>query len=302
MQIGRFAVATTARVVCAFVLVVTALSVAPSAKALERDGSGWFPREERLEYTVSYKGVFSAWVWVDIADAAISTELDSSALDGRPVYRSEIWATTEPYRKAELVYPLRFRYQSWFSLEPPRTEVAARWQRARTEIEGGALWFDWGAGVIRRFSWREQDEATGKAAEPLVLPDYLAEQRFFGIALKRFRYRGQAALTLAAEGLDYLALLQQVRFRDLRQAQTLYIPVSDGKDLLGYRIRVQARERLSRSDSSIEAFKLRFDPLYQDGDSHPEIYLWISSDRRRLPLRSYSEHALYGAVEVNLRQ
>jgi hypothetical protein len=283
-------------------LVLAALSAAPSAKALERDGSDWFPRKERLEYTVSYKGVFSAWARVEIATAAISTELDPDPLNGHPVYRSEVWVTTELYRKTELLYPFRFRYQSWFSLDPPRTELVAVWQKARNGVERGVLWFDWEGGGIRRFTWEEQSEGTGKTEKTPVLPDYLADRRFSGIALKRFRYRGQAALTLAVEAMDYLALLQHVRFRDLRPVQTLYVPVSDGKDLLGYRIQVQARERLSRNDSSIEAFKLRFDPLYQDGDSHPDIYLWISADQRRLPLRSYSEHALYGAVEVNLRQ
>ena len=87
-----------------------------------------------------------------------------------------------------------------------------------------------------------------------------------------------------------------MRGRDLSPDQEFHLPVLDGKEVLRYRVRVEKRELLQQKDREWDTFKLRFDDISSvsgDEDSDkPPIYIWLTTDEQRVPVRFASHYAL----------
>ncbi len=267
--------------------------------------------DERLRYTISYRGLFSLGIKLVIAQAELTTRNVEYLSDRQPTYLSMLNVTTAPYSKVELIYAFRYRYESWFSADLQRTQLASIWQKAR-RAEQDVIWFDWDTHLVRSYRWREGDdeivssakvEADGRSGGEVVLPSRLLQQGFAsGVDMQRFRYAGKAALPQSAHGLDYMAMLQSVRFSDLRSGKLYKLPVFNGAALTGFWVTVEDKEALAHGTIVLPAFKLRFDPIYADDSdkSGTRVYVWISADLQRLPLRFFSE-TRYGAMTAELQ-
>ena len=263
---------------------------------------------ERLNYTISYRGVFSAMNWIDIADAELQTE--QSAFNGQPVYRSHLQVSTEAYGKMERFYPLRYRFESYFSTDLQRTLLFDE-QKKTHKVRREIVWVDWEQRSANRYKQKVSRDAKEGGMEDTGEFDFAdkgprVKKKANGLPplltglddadKGQFRQARGANLRRLNNILDQLSLLQAVRVQDLVAGQEIRLPVLDGRDVLSYRIRVVKRETLEQQGQGWDTFKLRFDAFKQGAEKgeieHPPIYVWLTTDDRRIPVRFASNYAL----------
>lgn len=249
---------------------------------------------ETLHYTVSYQGLLSAFLPVEIARATLRLYPGTETVDDEQLRRASLAVTTEQFPHMESLYALRFNYDSWFDPGMRFTSVVdIRKQTSSRRRE--LLWFNRSQGLVRRYGEERQS-----AAEVVELPGFLRQVSRLQ-STEGFRERGVFQLTVI-DVLDRLAMLYALRHRPLEKGDTVELAVSNGKDLLGYSIAVEAREKLVFDGQSIATLRLRFTPRFAvEGDRGYAVRVWLSDDKRRLPIRFHSTN-LGGAIELNLDQ
>ena len=247
---------------------------------------------ERLDYTVSYDGMLSGWRVIPIAKATLEIEPVEYLINGESALSARLTVSTEQFRAAERIYPIRYSFQSWF-------EPAGRYTLLvdETMVDGKLsqqlVWFDQEQKLVHRFK-RHQDKPGAIEA----LPEFLRLQ-YASEAGKPSGFKAKSKISLQQGMLDHLSLLYRLRLLELEQGRQITLPASDGKDLVSYRIEVLESERLEREGQSLPALKMRFQPVYRDGEEMPYIYVWYSQDKRRVPLRFYSNRS-FGSIDISL--
>jgi hypothetical protein len=255
--------------------------------------------EEQLNYTISYRGVFSAMNWIEIADAVLQTEQQLAPVNGEQAYRSSFQVSTAGHQQMEQFYPLRYRFESYFSMDRQRTLLVDEQKLARKERREIVL-VDWEQKTTSRYKKRKAKGREAGAAESMgagqgtadlspVLTELGAEQG-------EFRQANGADIRQLDVILDHLSMLHSVRGRELSPGQEIQLPVLDGDEILSYRVRVEKREVLQQKGQDWDTLKLRFDALAPGGEgddsSDPPIYIWLTADTRRIPVRFASDYAL----------
>ncbi len=245
---------------------------------------------ERLEYRISYQGGLTAMARLDICDAVLERSWQSVALGGERAYRAQIRISSEPHKEMESLYPFRYRLTSYFSTDLQRALLFDLHKGGR-KVRHEVVRFDWEEGRAERYKRRKRPQA-GEA-----FSDEAAEMfRFLGYAPVDFRRSGRAGPVLSAPVLDRLSLLQVVRSLPLAVGDERRFAVSDGKKVLNYRIRVQARGPLDRDRGSQELFKVRFDAFeagrWSGQPVHPPLFVWMTADERKVPVRFVVDYAL----------
>lgn len=254
-------------------------------------GQGLQPGE-RLEYTISYHGILSAWSQKDIAKAILEIDPQVHQINGESLLSARLFITTEAYKKAEQIYPLRYTFRSWF-------EPSGRYSLLIDETKEGAentqqlLWFDQDKQTVRRYKRSDK-----RIAETEVLPEFLHAQ----YAKKKgepsgFRSKGNS--TLQQGMLDHLSLLYRLRLMALQPGKVVILPASDGKDLIGYRVEMLGEERLQRASESRMTMKMKFQPQDRYEGNLGAIYVWYTLDEGHIPIRFYSGRT-FGSIEITL--
>lgn len=245
---------------------------------------------EGLEYTLTFRGLVTGFIQLDVAKLTLSVEPELRDVDGTPAYVTRMQLTTEPYTKAELLYPVRLDYRSWLDarlLEPILATKSLRTDDAEREL----FWFDRAAGTGYHYT-----TGTGKGTQadppPARLQPIVALPEDAWSALRVTRQ-----MELEDPGvLDYMGLLHQLRHMPLQSGESHDFTVFSGKKLEHYRVRVE-KERLVRAGWDLPAYHLKlfeFDPEKQR--LKDEINLWLSDDDQRRLLRFYAERTI-GALE-----
>ena len=79
----------------------------------------------------------------------------------------------------------------------------------------------------------------------------------------------------------------------------LRLPATNGRQLIGYEVEVEAGDEFLWNESLLKTLRLRLQPLEQGETKDRPVWLWLSADERRLPLRFLSEHP-HGSFEMRL--
>ncbi|KRT56498.1 DUF3108 domain-containing protein [endosymbiont of Ridgeia piscesae] len=242
---------------------------------------------ELWRYQISYQGILSGFMPMAIADAELRLPAQPQLLNGRPVRTALLQVSTAAYGKAELIYPLRYRYQSWFD---PQVQDALLVKEELTtdQRQRELLWFDRQGRQAVRIEMSEPEPA----GEPLPLQlDEL---------LEGWQADGEQAVLsnrvdLQAATYDYYSLLQRLRRIELTEGEVLELPVFTGKALKRYRVEVA-----SEVAGGGNLWRLRLASL--DADGRPSVkflLVWLTADERRIPLRFHAERP-FGSLDAVL--
>ncbi len=278
---------------------------------------------EILDYRVTYDGVFSAFKAVPIGDARLDVEQTTASLDGAPVMRARLTASSAAYPLVEQLYPYRYEFTSYHQSAIPRTLAYER-RKQTTRLRHDLLLVDWGDGALRRFNIDQ--EATGRKETARETRALLSTLRRAGMADHGPRLAPQDGELsgLPHSTLDRLALLQRVRGLPMVEGARHEFTATDGKTLIRYAATVLGRERLELPMGGRPAWKLRIDgfeateegPRVEAQESlevlsdasdgteelrHPPVFIWLDSGPRRLPLRLESRQAV-GTFTVALQR
>jgi hypothetical protein len=249
---------------------------------------------EHLEYTLKFRGVVTGFVELDIAKMTMAVEQKMARVDNNPAYVTRLQLTTEPYRKAEMIYPVRLNYRSWLDARKLHPLVAVKLLKTK-EHKAELMWFDHNQGEGFNYqsgASKEKGKVSGRPPplslkQTTALPD---EQWDNLLETHRVPFNG-------AEALDYISMLHRLRAMPLKPGEQHDFSTFTGDELNAYRVKVD-RERVIRAGWNLPAFKVRMwelDPKSgkTKGD---EVDLWLSDDDKRLLVRFYAERA-FGAME-----
>ena len=234
---------------------------------------------EKLRYTFSYQGIFSGFVPIEIADAVLEVQPESEIVQGLVTYQVTLDLTTESYPKAELLYPVRYRYRSW--MEPDRQQPVLISEFLKTdETSEELLWFDRENQQGHRYV--KADERQNGAAVP---PGFLLQKAdpTERDALHWAQKSRQEFTDRAVWG--YLSLLYRLRFLDLQTDRVFELNLYNGKRIKQYRVEV-TDEPVAPTEWNRAAFILK---LFEVGGKSAKkkfvASVWVSNDELRLPLR-----------------
>lgn len=245
---------------------------------------------ERLEYTFSYRGIFSGFMQMDIARGVFDLREEPDPIQGKEVYLASLNLTTEPFGKAEMLYPIRYRYRTW--LEPGEQIPLLVSEYLETdEISEELLWFDRENLMGYRYVRQAEPEAEALLA-PAPLLEKLDEDQSVGAVMVQ---ENQQKISDGA-AWDYLSLLYRLRYLDLAPGKVYHLPLYNGKRIKRYRVEV-FRERLAKSGWYRPSFRLSLQEIRKgDPRSDSITQVWVSDDEERLPLRFYVKRSI-GALE-----
>lgn len=285
--------------VCGLVFVL--LLPLNAAQAMDRASSG----DESMRYLVSYRGIFSAMSWIDIADAVLR---GGRLGDGdERLQELELRVSSEPHGFVESLYPFRYRARSLFRPDEQGSLVFESFKQTKKR-KHDLFWLDRQKGRVVRF------RPDGKNPQQASLPDDLS-------ALvdpdRLMRCEGLGAALGTTPVFDRLSLLHRIRQLDLDQPEHL-VTATDGKRRLTYRITLEKTESVEAVDRVWPAWKLEVvqvdamddsdaesisdHPAEQVGRSaHRPVYVWLSRDADRLPLLFENSHAI-GRFTIRLTE
>jgi hypothetical protein len=253
--------------------------------------AGSFKLGEQLDYTVTYRGILSAWQPLDIAQAALVNEPQLQEIDGKTVFSAKLVVTTQAYDQAEQFYPIRYTFQSWF--EPTAQYALLVDEMGREKgFKQTLLWFDQKKEHVHRFK-RSDDKLFKKE----ILPPFLRLQYRLDNGLSGFRKK--SGNDLKSGTLDHLSTLYRMRLVELKSGDVLDLPASDGKDLMGYRVEVIGKEPLLQGSNDRMTTKVKFVPQDRDEGSLDAIYVWYALDESRTPMLFYSSR-FFGDISISL--
>lgn len=250
---------------------------------------------ERLEYTFSYRGILSGFTRIDIAHAEFVIQQEVETLEGREIYQASLNLTTEPFRVAEILYPIRYHYRSW--LEPDKqTPLLVMEYLATDEISEELIWFD----HANQQGYRYVKKELASQAEEATPPVHLLHKLGIGQSDYSRMVKSHQSSFSQDEVWDYLSMLYRLRFMPLQPGQITELPLYNGKRIKHYRVKV-AREHLQWDGWNRSAFRLNLNEVRNGNQRADSITsVWVSDDEARLPLRFYVKRT-FGTVEGMLQ-
>lgn len=236
---------------------------------------------DRLDYQVTYRGVFSLGQEMPIADLALETR----ALDGNPRLReTRLEATSAAYTAVESLYPIRYRYRTWSTAEGGELigfETYEKTSKLRHRLY---------LGDASDLGVRPLDLAAGAGRHEIAQLD-----------------AGHSPVSAVAQQdlVDRLGLLQRIRAQELHDKAQFQFAVTNGREPFVYRVSVEGAHLLPLGGRRFPAWKLRLDgikdvPGGTQEAVHRPVYIWVTRTTERIPLRADSHHPV-GLFRIELK-
>jgi hypothetical protein len=245
---------------------------------------------ESLEYTLKFRGFVTGFVELDIAKMTLEVERNMGQVADTPAYITRMHLTTEPYAKAEMLYPVRLKYRSWLDARKLHPLIAVKSLKTRENREE-LFWFDRDSGHAYHYQTGEES-----VTDPQIPPLKLQPITALSSAQWRALIQTQAVEMEGADALDYMSLIHRLRRMPLESGTPIEFSTYNGKEIEWFRIDV-SQQRLVRAGWNRPAFRLKLREIDPDnGELGEEVHIWMSDDDERLLLRFYAERT-FGAME-----
>ena len=227
-----------------------------------------------LQYRATYQGVLSAGAEVAIADVELGVRFPGSG----DYAEARLRATSERHPFVETIYPIRYRFRSWYRRDGSGVLAAEYLEDGNpADREHKLIYLD-----------RPERPFVTRRLEQTNSPDLSS--------LERGDYRSPSSEAIRRI-FDRLGLLQFVRGLELFPGREIEATVSNGSELMRYLIRVESEGPIKVADRSWRAFKLRFDGLSEDKQGrekhvHRPVFIWLGTEPGHIPLLVESRHSL----------
>ena len=237
---------------------------------------------DALEYQVVYRGVFSAGTDLPIVDLFLDAPLRDDSTGIRQV---GLTASSLAYPLVVSVFPIRYRFRSWTGPDRGQLQGFETYERTR-KLRHRLYLPDKSGSGMRRYNLTE-----GVGQHELA-------QLQAGVSMTAPPVPGEPLL-------DRLGLLQRLRGQDLREQANYRFAVTNGRERLDYRVKVESAQTVTIGDLVLPAWKLRLNGLERGRNGRPvaahrPVYVWLSRTPERIPLRVDSRQPI-GLFRVELK-
>ena len=265
---------------------------------------------ERLNYKLSYRGLLTSMLWVDIANAQMSFNADVLNYNQFRGHQYSLWVTTEHFKKAELIHAVRYRYSVMLDHHLNRALLVEEQDNGISQ-EHEILWLDWINNKTELYKRREKEskdsglfrqqqpekwEADGSKA----LPAFLAARGSLDTedkSLSYFIHKETGDDIRHQHVIDPLSLIYKLRQPEFILENSTDIAVAIGDDVRIYRVQQQGMEMLEVNSQTRPAWKYL---IHTISNRDKAFYVWLSDDRQRIPLKFLMEAPL-GKLVVTLQ-
>lgn len=289
-------------------LLVGATVMAADAVPLEQ-------ASERLSYRISYRGVFTAYVWKDLADMALHAFPGREQFNGVPVCRATMTVNTRNYGFAEFSYPVRLRYDALAAPDLSFTHLVSDRDDGVENIHN-VMWFEWDKERIRSYrkrlylpvdnrrvgpeqAWEPKAEYRWESGGKGRLPAFLADYPPVGDGLSYLIHNGTRRRVTEGAAMDPLTMLYALRTYDYQHNGTREITVVH-KDRVGrYVVELIGRESMRIAGQGQDVLHVRV-KRHDAGEGEPgQLDAWLVDDSRRVIAR-FDVEAKVGLIRVDL--
>jgi len=214
---------------------------------------------EKLIYVFSWNGIRAGQLVLKVSDM--------TSINDEPAYHFVMWIASNSF--IDHFYRYRSRIESYADLNVSRSLLYKKKERAGKRKRNIEVLFDWEQAVTHYYR-------SGKKKKTLPL--------LSGV-------------------LDPLSVIYHLRLCDMTNRQIIETPVTDGKKNFIAKAAVLGRETLQLECGTFDTYLLEpetraFGGIFEKS-SENTLYLWISADERRIPVRIQSK-VLIGSITIEL--
>lgn len=227
-------------------------------------GWGYYSEAKYLPFSSREKFVYKAkWKGIEAGEAVIES-LPDEYVNGRRFFHFVM--TTQTNSTVDLVYMIRERQDSYvdqYFTHSVHYEKRALGKHPRE--------------VVVHFNWHQRQATYVNFGEP------------------------EEPVAIVPGTFDPLSMFFVIRTHDLREGNSISIPVTDGKKLIPMRAVVQGRDRIVVNAREYDTFVVvpGFDMHKAFGKNQPDLKIWFTADERRIPVRIESRQKI-GKVVLEL--
>ncbi len=298
---------------------IAGFTIAANAAEMER----WRLAETRVDggeylvYRLSYRGIFTAFVWKDLADLVLISGQRPITFERQPGCHLQLKLSTENYAVAEALRPTRYQRLSIVDPRLQRTLLVEEIEDS-TEDEQNATWVNWADRRIELFRQRRQitDGSAGfffddddpypadvewekDGARPL--PDFLNTSPLLDGKYTPLVYDKAIDIPDLESLLDPLSLIFAARRQVDDSSQERIFPVTYEDEIRYYRIHALGREDVDIAGTRLPAHKLEIKRTrLESAEDKGLLIMWLSDDERRIPLQ-FEIQAKVGKVKIHIR-
>lgn len=278
-----------------------------------------------LHYLASYKGVFSLFNRMDIADVDYQVEslpVENLPVENLPVDKSttparqiRLAVSSEHFQTVERLYPFRYLFKSFFLADKPATlffeHLKTTKKSKKKKHQLGLL--DHSQEKVQLFQSGQFDE--------LITPDnfkQLSELQLEAVAARlQLKPKAEALSNVEDMPIDRMTMLELIGEQIKQGLQEKTYLVTNGDELFHYLVTFQGKhdyqlgEKMMPSQKvKIEAFELKPEPkvnfVENDYDlirqaqaqqtnpeyAHSPVYAWFSLEEKPVALKFVNHHAV----------
>lgn len=282
-----------------------------------------FSSGETLHYKLSYRGLLTSMVWVDIADASMTFLANQQALDTYKGHQFILSLSTENYTKAEMIQPVRYTYTATIDQSLQKTLLVEKIDQGKKQSHD-FLWLDWQNKTTELFKKREKipassdffDRDTKEVWEQdgeLELPDFLSAFPVLENNRSYFIHKESGDKIDRSQVLEPLSLIYILRTLETdanvlesveavssrvskKQNEVKKIAIAISDDIRVYHIKTMGLQALEVAGRRYQALKYQ---IHSDEKTGKTFYIWINNNDNKIPLR-ISMDAPLGKLEIDL--
>jgi len=260
---------------------------------------------ERLDYRLSYSGLITGFFWKNLADVSFRLKPEAIKFRGAHACRLTMDVDTTHYTFAEIIHPVRYRWESTLTTNLQRTLLTRAIDEGKSNLHEVA-WYDWDKRAIALFRKQKQLEDKKRQMPPekysnYAVPDFIHSPGLEGNEMDYLTQTGHFKSALSGTAIDPLTMIQRIRSHNFDLLDSVTMLVALDEELHQYsahleeRISLKVNGQLHRTTLKIEI--TRASENGRDG----VMYLWLSDSPERLPLRIDIDAPL-GMIHLELQR
>lgn len=268
---------------------------------------------EKLQYRLSYSGLLTGFFWKKLADVNFNLTPELIQFRNKAACRLSMEVDTSAYLFAEMIHPVRYRWESTLSPNLQRTWLARAIDTGRSDIHE-VSWYDWENSTISLFRKRKEIDKNHDSfeSEPEMIwekNNYPPPTSFIDPHppiendLKQLIQTDKFKRSLSKPAIDPLAMIQRARYHPFKQTKELQMLVILDEELRHYQARLKEQSPLRIGDQLHPAtLKIEIEiARMEENGLKGTMHLWLKDDASRLPLRIDIQAPL-GMIHLELHQ
>lgn len=267
---------------------------------------------ESLRYIASFKGLITTNLWLDIALITLQVGKEAVIFNGEPGYQLKMTLSTQDFKKAELIYSIRYQINSIVSRDFKRTLFFEDKADAH-KIKHKVIWLDWTNKTATLYRNRKKtiiekglfnSKSVWQKLEQSTLPAYLSSHYPEVAPGIPYLYPSDPPVTLSGITHDKLSSLFYARTLEMATGDSSEFNLCNGKQITKNRIINQGKEQIKLNHKIYDTIKINVDTKNLEGvfqkSSDPMLNIWITDDNAKIPVQIISK-VKYGYFRIALK-